>query len=238
MRLIFEEHFNIDGGPDINNWNVEVAGHGFGNNEQQYYTDRKKNVFVKDSILHIVAHKEAFEDKLYTSAKLTSSGKKDFRYGRFEISMRLPKGKGTWPAFWFLGQNVKDGVRWPRCGEIDLMEHVGKDENNVHFSLHSLNYNHKINNNPHYYQFVDGLTDDFHLYQMDWNEKGFTFYVDGKECAKILKGDKKTVEDWPFDAPFYIIINLAIGGFWGGEIDDSIFPVEFLIDYIKVYELE
>lgn len=238
MKLIFEEHFNVDGTPNSDLWNIDHAGHGFGNNELQFYTNRAKNIFVKDSILHIVAHQENYEHREYTSAKITTSGKKSFQYGRFEISMKLPKGKGTWPAFWFLGENVRHGVRWPMCGEIDLMEHVGKDENNVHFSLHSLNYNHKIGNNPHYHQHVDGLTDGFHKYQMDWTKEGFIFYVDDVETARILKGDKKSFEDWPFDAPFYMIINLAIGGFWGGEVDSQIFPVEFLVDYIKVYEME
>ncbi len=238
MKLIFEEHFNVDGAPNPTLWNVEVAGHGFGNNELQYYTNREKNIYVKDSILHIIANRENYENRSYTSAKMTTLGNQSFQYGRFEISMKLPKGKGTWPAFWFLGENVSRGVRWPLCGEIDLMEHVGKDENNVHFSLHSQNYNHKIGNNPHYHQYVDGITKDFHLYQMDWTKDGFIFYVDGIETARILKGDKNSIEDWPFDAPFYMIINLAIGGFWGGDVDDQMFPVEFLVDYIKVYELE
>ncbi|HEY8405497.1 MAG TPA: glycoside hydrolase family 16 protein [Acholeplasma sp.] len=238
MKLIFEEHFNIDGSPNPEIWNIEVAGHGFGNNESQFYTDRPKNVFVKQSVLHIVAHKEDYEHRNYTSAKLTTAGKKSFLYGRYEISMKLPKGKGTWPAFWFLGDNVKQGTRWPLCGEIDLMEHVGKDPNRIHFSLHSQNYNHKLGNNPHLHFYKEGLDDDFHKYTMDWTKEGFKFYVDDVLAATIDRNHKNAVEDWPFDAPHFMIINLAIGGFWGGDIDDSIFPVEFLIDYIKVYTWE
>lgn len=235
-KLIFEEHFLGEGLPNSDIWNIEVAGTGFGNNEDQFYTDRLDNVFVKDSILNIVARKEDFENRHYTSAKLTSYKKVSFKYGRFEVRMKLPKGKGTWPAFWFLGNARNEGIRWPACGEIDLMEHVGKDENTTHFSLHSANYHHKIGNNVHFHQHIPGLTDDFHVYAIEWDELGFKYYVDDVLLTTVLKGDKKSFEDWPFDHEFYMIINLAIGGFWGGEIDDSIFPVAFLVDYIKVYQ--
>lgn len=233
-KIIFEEDFNQDN-LDLSKWNIEVAGHGFGNNEDQFYTNKETNLFLKDSLLHIVGRKEKYEHRAYTSAKITTKNKVSFLYGTFEVRMKLPKGKGTWPALWFLGNSIND-VGWPACGEIDFLEHVGKEENDYHFSLHSKNYNHMIGNNVHIIKHIDGLTDDFHIYKMIWNKDGFEFYIDDIFITKVLKEDKKGYESWPFDEPFYLIVNLALGGWWGGEIDDSMLPQTFLIDYIKVYE--
>ncbi|MBN3490408.1 glycoside hydrolase family 16 protein [Acholeplasma equirhinis] len=235
-KLIFEEHFLGEGLPNQDVWNIEVGGSGFGNQEDQFYTNRLDNVYVKDSILHIVAKKEQFEHRNYTSAKLTSYQKVGFKYGTFEVRMKIPKGLGTWPAFWFLGEKRNEGIRWPECGEIDLMEHVGKDQEKVHFSLHSKNYNHVKGNNFHFSQKIEGITDDFHVFRLEWTETGFKYYVDDIFLTEVKKEDKKDYADWPFDDQFYMIINLAIGGTWGGSIDDSIFPVEFLVDYIKVFQ--
>ncbi len=233
-KLIFEDHF-LGTTPDEKNWTLEVLGSGFGNKEDQFYTARTENVFTKDSILHIVARKEDYEHRKYTSAKLVSRHKFSFQYGKIEVRMKLPKGVGTWPAFWLLGDNIKE-VGWPKCGEIDLMEYVGKDPDHIHFSLHSQNYNHGKGNNPYFKKEVKGISDDFHVFTLDWDQFGFKYYLDNQLLKTELKGDKKSVEDWPFDQKFYMIINLAIGGTWGGAIDDSIFPTEFLIDYVKVYE--
>lgn len=231
-KLIFEDHFD-----ELNeeNWTVEVGGHGFGNNEDQFYTKRSENIFVKDSLLHIVARKETYEYRQYTSAKIVSKHKVHMKYGSMEVRMKLPSGLGTWPAFWLLGENIKE-VGWPECGEIDLMEFVGKEDNHIHFSLHSKNYNHTKNNNLHFKHFVKDLTHDFHVYRMDWDEHGFKFYFDDQLLLEELKGDKSGSQDWPFDQPFYMIANFAVGGNWGGKIDDSIFPQSFLIDYVKIYE--
>ena len=234
-KVIFMDHFDQGTKPNSEHWNIDVGGGGFGNNEDQFYTNRPDNIFIKDSLLHIVARKEDFEHRHYTSAKITTRGKVSIRYGSIEVRMKLPKGLGTWPAFWFLGENISD-IGWPACGEIDLLEYVGKEPNMLHFSLHSKNFNHNKSNNLHLKKYIENLTDDFHVYRLDWNAKGFEYYLDDVLLFTATKGDKTGQDSWPFDTPFFMIINLAIGGNWGGKIDDSIFPVEFLIDYVKVWE--
>lgn len=216
-------------------WNIDTGGRGFGNNEDQFYTDEEKNIFIKDEMLHIVAHKENYENRSYTSGKITTKNKKVIQYGRIEVMAKVPKGKGTWPAIWLLGANIKE-VGWPLCGEIDLMEHVGKRPGEFHFSLHSKSFNHRLYNHPTYVHEDLNLLEDFHLYSFDWDEESITFYVDQKHIVTFKKSEHASVEDWPFNHPYYFIINLAIGGNWGGDIDESIFPVEFKIKHVKVYE--
>jgi len=235
-KLIFEDDFNYEGKPNPKHWNVDTGGWGFGNNESQHYTDRLKNVFVKDSLLHLVAYKEDYEENKYTSGKVNTYGKMDMMYGKIEVKAKLPLGLGTWPAIWMLGNNIKQGVSWPACGEIDIMEFVGQEPDKVLFSLHSQGYNHKKNNNPHVKKTFNNLGEKFQVFSMIWEPDKFEFYVDGIHQHTIERKNKTIPEDWPFQAPFYLILNLAIGGTLGGEIDDSIFPVKFLIDYVKVYE--
>ena len=234
-KLVWEDTFNNDGRPNEDNWQIEVAGHGFGNNEAQFYTDRLQNVCIKDGILHITAHKEKYEHRAYTSAKLTTKGKKHIMYGRVEVMAQLPIGKGTWPAIWFLGTNMKE-AGWPACGEIDLMEHVGHNPEQIHFSLHSRTNHHLIGNQPTLALKVPGILKGFHEYSMDWSEDKFIFYIDRKEIVRFNKKDYVPRAEWPFDQPFYLILNLAIGGTWGGEIDDQIFPAVMKFQYVKVYE--
>ncbi len=234
-KLLWEDQFDVDGKPNEDIWQIETGGHGFGNNESQFYTTNEKNLFVKDHKLHIVAYKESFEHRDYTSGKMTNKKPYDMTYGRLEVRAKLPKGRGTWPAIWLLGRDIKE-VGWPKCGEIDLMEHVGKNPDHIHFSLHSAGYNHRIGNQPTHVFNQDKHIDEFHEYRMDWDEDKIEFYLDQKHIVTFEKGSKETQEDWPFNHPFYLILNLAIGGWWGGDIDDSIFPVEMLVDYVKVYE--
>lgn len=236
-RLIWEETFSVDGRPDPSLWNIASGGTGFGNNEDQCYTDRPENVFVKDGVLHLVARKEAFGNRSYTSAKLTTAGKRSVKCGRLEVEAKLPAGKGTWPAIWLLGDDIRQ-VGWPKCGEIDLMEHVGKNPGHVHFSLHSQAYNHLKNNQPTRILHHSDLFGDFHRFAMEWDEGGFAFYLDGRHAGTMPRHPGDTRDEWPFDQGFYLILNLAIGGTWGGEIDDSIFPVEFQIRAIRAYEKE
>ncbi len=234
-KLVWQDEFKIDGKPDPNIWHIETGGHGFGNNEDQFYTKQDKNVFVKDGMLHLVAHKEKFEHRQYTSGKISTKGLKQVTYGKLEVEAKIPKGFGTWPAIWLLGEDIGQ-VGWPMCGEIDLMEHVGKDQDRIHFSLHSKGYNHKIGNQPTFITHEKDISDDFHTYEMIWNENEISIYLDKKLKVTFEKGHKKTQADWPFNHPFYLILNLAIGGWWGGEIDDSIFPVSMLVKHVKVYE--
>ena len=238
-ELLWEDHFDVDGpvNPDI--WNVDVGGSGFGNNEDQFYTNRPENIYCKDSILHIVGRKEDFEHRHYTSAKITTFGKKSIGYGKIEVRAKLPKGKGTWPAIWMLGESIRSGAGWPRCGEIDIIENVGRNPEEMHFSLHSEMYNHKINTHQTYFETVPGILDDFQVFSLIWEENFITFMINDKEYVTFKKGEdgRDTTESgWPYIPPYFLIINFAIGGNWGGKIDDSIFPQEFLIDYVKVYE--
>lgn len=234
-KLVWQDTFDYEGTPKKDLWNIEIAGHGFGNNEAQFYTDRLKNVFVKDGMLHIVAHKEDYEHRHYTSAKLTTLNKNHIQYGRVEVMVKIPTGDGTWPAIWFLGTDIKE-VGWPTCGEIDLMEHVGHHPEHIHFSLHSRTNYHHIGNQPTLALDVPGILDGFHEFAMDWTDEFFIFYIDQKEIVRFNKKDYLGKADWPFDHPFYLILNLALGGTWGGPIDDQIFPMTMAFKYIKVYE--
>ena len=207
-KIIFMDHFDEGTSPNPKYWNMDIGGSGFGNNEDQFYTNRKENIFLKDSLLHIVARKEDFEHRHYTSAKITTKDKVSIQYGSVEVKMKLPKGLGTWPAVWFLGENIRQ-VGWPACGEIDLMEYVGKEPNSLHFSLHSKNYNHTKFNNLHLKKEINDLANDFHVYRLDWDKTGFKYYFDEELIFSAPKADKEGEDNWPFDAPFFMIINLA-----------------------------
>lgn len=239
FKLLWEDRFSKDGKPDESIWNYETGGHGFGNGEAQYYTDSIKNAFVKNGILNIVAHKEKYEKNEYTSAKLTTYGKKSILFGRVEVCAKLPLGLGTWPAIWLLSDAFKAGTSWPLCGEIDLMEHVGNHPGFVHFSLHSKSYNHLNYLQPTHIVEDLKLTQGFHEYAFEWNEDELTFFIDQKHQVTFHRGDENRLTDeggWPFHQPFYLILNLAMGGWWGGSIDNSIFPVTMQFKYVKVYE--
>jgi beta-glucanase (GH16 family) len=233
-KLVWQDLFENDK-LDLNIWNIDTGGHGFGNKEDQFYTEQEKNLFIENQILHLVAHKEVFKHRNYTSAKISTKNKKHIKYGRIDVMAHVPKGMGTWPAIWLLGENIRESG-WPLCGEIDIMEHVGNHEGFFHFSLHSKAYNHNIRNQPTYVKENSTLLDGFHLYRLDWDENQISFYVDDKHMTTFKKPQDATIEQWPFDQPFYLILNLAIGGSWGGSIDDSIFPVAFRIKHVKIYE--
>ncbi|WP_430815117.1 family 16 glycosylhydrolase [Carboxylicivirga sp. RSCT41] len=243
-EMVWEENFDGNSlNPD--NWTYEVNGSGGGNQELQYYTDRTDNLRVEDGLLTIEARKEEYSGKQYTSARIVSKNKKDFTYGKVEVRLKVPKGRGTWPAFWMLGYGG-----WPQAGEIDIMEHVGYDPNTFHCALHTANKNGMNGQNMHGSQSLDEpAADNWHIITMEWVEKEFMgydrihIYVDGVKTKTF--GETAQLQDsgdWPFNDPFYFIINLAIGGTWGGAhgVDDSMFenPVLFQVDYIKVYQLQ
>lgn len=236
-KLVWKDKFLIDGKPDSNIWNLETGGHGFGNNEDQFYTNNLKNAFVENGILNIVAYKEDFENRHYTSAKLTTYGKKSINKGRIVVKAKLPKGKGTWPAIWLLPNSIQtEKEPWPLCGEIDIVEHVGRNPNVIHFSLHSEKYNHRKNNHKTHFVENTNIYDDFVSYEIRWDENKITYYVDEIKQVEFYKDESAGNKEWPFDKPYYLIINLAIGGTWGGEVDDSIFPVAMQISSVEVYE--
>ncbi len=230
-KLVWEEQFNAKE-LDLNNWNVELGDGcpncGWGNNERQLYTN--ENQKLKNGFLVITAKKE---DEKYTSSRITTKGKKEFQYGYFEARAKLPVGAGIWPAFWMLGANI-DKVGWPKCGEIDILEYVGKEPHTVFTSLHTQDsHGNTINTKK---TVIETIEQGFHLYAIDWNSDKIDFYVDNQLVYRF-QPDNKTEAVWPYNQPFYFLVNMAIGGNFGGPaVDDSIFPQEFKIDYIKVYQ--
>ena len=232
-ELVWEENFD---GNVLNekDWNFELGNGcpdlcGWGNDESQIYT--KDNLRLENGHLIITAKKN--HESLYTSSRVTTKNKKEFQYGRMEILAKLPLGKGLWPAIWMLGTNISD-VGWPLCGEIDIVEYVGREPNMVFTSLHTADSFGNTKNTRR--DIFEGIEEGFHLYVLDWNQDKIDFYID-KQLFYSFAPENKTRVIWPFDQTFYFIINLAIGGNFGGkEIDDSIFPEEFTIDYIKVYQ--
>jgi len=234
-KLLWSDHFTKDGAPDESIWNIEHAGHGFGNNENQFYTKELKNAYIENGILNIVAYKEKYEHRDYTSAKLTTYQKKSIQYGRVEVMAKIPQGAGTWPAIWFLGEQFHE-IGWPICGEIDLMEHVGRNPKNIHFSLHSKTFNFHRHNQPTMVVYKEDIFEGFHEYAINWDNKEISFELDRIKVATFKKKKNADVEEWPFNQPMYLILNLAIGGNWGGAIDDSIFPVSLQFKYVNVYE--
>jgi len=229
--LVWEENFN---GKQLNesNWNFELGNGcpncGWGNNERQLYTI--KNHRLKGGKLIITAKKE---DSIYTSTRITTEGKKEFQYGRIEARVKLPKGQGVWPAFWMLGSNIKT-VGWAKCGEIDIMEYVGKKPHTIYTTLHTEDshgnsLNAKITNFPN-------IEDGFHVFAIDWTKDKIEFLVDNLSVY-VFQPQIKNENTWPFDQKFFILINMAIGGNFGGpEVDDNIFPQEYIIDYIRVFQ--
>jgi beta-glucanase (GH16 family) len=172
-KLIWSDEFDDDGLPDDTKWSYDIGGHGWGNNEKQYYRAKsKENSIIKDGKLHIIALKKDFEQSNYTSAKLTTYQKLDLQYGKIEVKAKLPKGKGSWPAIWMLPASIKtDKEPWPLCGEIDIMEHVGKDPNVVHTSLHTELYNHIKGTQITFFDTLNNVFDEYHTYGIEWDEK-------------------------------------------------------------------
>lgn len=235
--LEWEDQFEGDSLDDTK-WRIIHAGHGFGNNEDQFYTGSSKNVRVKDGKLIIEAHHEDYEHRHYTSAKITTYGKQSFQYGKLVIRAKVPEGQGTWPAIWMLPDSIKTGTPWPECGEIDIMEHVGRNHEVIHASLHTGKYNHKNNTQYTYFEAIPGITQRFADYAILWTKDYIEFLIDDQSFAKFSKGEDGKDTDfggWPFDEPFYLILNLAIGGYWGGNIDDSIFPVRMEVESVQLY---
>ena len=233
----WQDEFDYAGAPDPAKWGYDIGGHGWGNNELQYYTDSTDNAFVADGVLTIVARKEKNGGRHYTSARVISKGKGDFLYGRFEIRAKLPSGKGTWPALWMLPTDQAYGG-WPKSGEIDIMEHVGYDPNRVHITAHTEAYYFQINTQKTATQVIDGAMDQFHRYRVDWTPDAIRGYIDD---ALVLEfpNEGKGYKVWPFDKRFHLLMNIAVGGDWGGQkgVDDQSFPARMQVDYVRVYGL-
>lgn len=232
-EMIFVENFDGDS-LNTQNWNYDLGDGcpalcGWGNNERQLYT--KKNVAVRDGMLVITATKNGFK---YESGKITTKKKVEFQYGTVEVRAQLPTGSGLWPAIWMLGNDI-DTNEWPACGEIDIMEYVGREPHSIYNSLHTpASFGETINSKQ---TTSDQFETGFHIYKTTWTKDKIDFYIDDA-LTYSFSPDVKNEKTWPFDKPFYVILNLAIGGNFGGpEVDDSIFPKEFIIDYVKISKL-
>jgi beta-glucanase (GH16 family) len=233
-ELVWADEFDKDGLPDSTKWSYEVGGGGWGNNELQYYTDKRlQNAVVAGGNLTIAALLESYGGKSYTSARLVSKLKGDWLYGRIEISAKLPSGRGTWPAIWMMPTDGEYGT-WPNSGEIDIMEHVGYDPYVVHATTHTNMYN-GANGKGASTRVTDAFT-KFHVYAVDWTPTKMDFYVDNtKYFTLYATSDYRT---WPFDKRFFLILNIAVGGNWGGAqgVDNTVFPAKMIIDYVRVYK--
>jgi len=219
------------------------GGGGWGNNELEYYTARPKNVRQENGNLVLEARKESFQGpdgihRDYTSARVTTEGRFSQKYGRFEARIQVPRGQGVWPAFWLLGEDFPI-AGWPDCGEIDIMENVGKEPATIHGSLHGPGYS---GDNPitSIYTFRRGrFSDRFHVFAVEWEPKVIRFYVDGELFATKTPADVPAGKRWVYDHPFFILLNLAVGGNFPGNPDDStIFPQRMLVDYVRIYSRE
>ena len=226
---------NFDGNTlNTANWNYDLGNGcpelcGWGNSERQYYT--RDNVTVENGHLIVRA---SMKDSIYSSGKIHSKNKIEFQYGSIEVKAKLPKGEGLWPAIWMLGHDI-DSKKWPDCGEIDIMEYVGKEPHTIYTSLHTPDsHGNTINSKKTINRSIEK---GFHVYKTTWTKKSLEFFIDNEKVYTFSPKEKNT-NTWPFDKPFYIIINMAVGGNFGGpEVDDTIFPQEFVIDYVKVTSL-
>lgn len=232
-NLVWHDEFDGDSIDDAN-WTYDLGGHGWGNGESQYYTDRPENARLEDGMLVIEARQERYMGSYYTSARLKSQGLQEFQYGRIEARLKVPAGRGLWPAFWMLGSNFEE-VGWPDCGEIDIMEYIGREPDLILGTMHGPGYSGALGLSHWNRQDYD-IADDFHTYAVEWDEDQITWYYDGEEYGTYARSDVGERE-WVFDQPFFIILNLAIGGTLPGPVGlDTIFPAQYFVDYLRVFQ--
>ena len=242
-QLVWSDEFNYTGLPDATKWKYDTGGHGWGNKELQFYTqNRKENARVENGSLIIEARRDKWKGHEFTSARLVSKGKGDWTYGRFEARAKLPTGKGAWPAIWMLPTDWKYGT-WPNSGEIDIMEQVGYEPQVVHASVHTKSYNHNINTHKTAKTNLPNATTEFNVYAVEWTPQEIRGYVNEQHYF-TFKNERLTdksadYRQWPFDQPFHLLLNIAVGGTWGGArgVDRKIWPQRMEIDYIRVYQL-
>ncbi|MDX5437507.1 MAG: glycoside hydrolase family 16 protein, partial [Pontibacter sp.] len=215
----------------------DIGGSGWGNNELQYYTENTSNASVGNGVLTITARNEQKEGRSFTSARLVTKGKGDFLYGRFEIKAKLPTGRGTWPAIWMLPTDWAYGD-WPKSGEIDIMEHVGYDQNKVHITVHTDAYNHGKGTQRGNSKIIETASTAFHLYRVDWTPYSIKGYIDDQKVFEFIN-EGNGYSTWPFDKRFHLLLNIAIGGNWGGAqgVDPSVLPQTMEVDYVRVYKM-
>jgi len=237
--LVWSDEFDYSGLPDTTKWSFDTDGNanGWGNNEAQCYTrDRLQNANVKEGYLTITALKEDYQGKKYSSARLRTISKGDWLYGRMEIRAKLPDGRGMWPAIWMLPTDWAYGG-WPASGEIDIMENVGYDPFWIVASAHTKLYNHVQGTQKNNKIRIPDCYSDFHVYALEWEASEYRVFVDNQHYF-TFKNEGTGSKAWPFDQRFHLLLNVAIGGNWGGAhgIDDTIFPRAMVVDYVRVYQ--
>jgi beta-glucanase (GH16 family) len=239
-----DEFDGADGSaPDPAKWTAETGGSGWGNNELEYYTARRTNSRVEKGNLVIEALQEKFTgpdgvSREYTSARLKTEKLFTQKYGKFEARIRIPEGQGMWPAFWMLGDDIPT-AGWPACGEIDIMENIGRESGTVHGTIHGPGYSGDKSLGAPYRVSGGNVADDFHLFGVEWEPKEIRFYVDGQLYETRTPADLPAGTRWVFDHPFFLLLNVAVGGGWPGNPDASTkFPQQMLVDYVRVYARE
>ena len=243
--LIWSDEFNAKPGslPDPKKWTYDIGGSGWGNHELEYYTNRPENAHIEHGHLVITAQREDLTAPdgakfLYTSTRLKTQGLFSQTYGRFEARIKIPQGQGIWPAFWMLGEDITSNG-WPQCGEIDIMENIGREPATNHGSLHGPSSAHPTSDLTKTISLPSGkkLADKFHLYAVEWEPTAVRFYLDDHLFATFTATDWPAGGTWVFDHPFFIILNVAVGGDWPGSPDStSRFPQKMLVDYVRVYK--
>jgi len=228
-------HDEFDGSSiDLANWTYDIGGGGWGNGEAEYYTSRPENVRLENGMLVIEARQEKYQDSYYTSARLKTKGLQEFQYGRIEARLKVPAGAGLWPAFWMLGNDF-NGSNWPDCGEIDIMEYIGKEPDLIMGTAHGPGYSGALGISKWNRQSYN-IADDFHNYAIEWSPDQIDWFYDGVKYHTVTRsdvGDRK----WVFDHPFFILLNLAVGGQLPGPVGmDTVFPAQFLVDYVRVFQ--
>jgi beta-glucanase (GH16 family) len=240
--LVWSDEFSAPNGtlPDSSKWIMETGGSGWGNHELESYTNRARNAHLQNGNLVITAHKETYKGadgitREYTSARLKTLGLFEQKYGRFEARIKIPRGQGMWPAFWMLGNNIGT-VDWPDCGEIDIMENVGKEPDKVHGTIHGPGYWGGNGLGGSYTLPSGKFAHGFHIFAVEWEPSAIRFYVDGHLYETRTPADLPAGKAWVFDHPFFILLNVAVGGDWPGNPDGTTaFPQRMLVDYVKVY---
>lgn len=243
-KLVWSDEFNGPSGSavDAAKWSFDIGGKGWGNNELETYTKRTANAHLEDGSLVIKAIKETLTGpdnitRNYTSARLLTKNKFSQAYGRFEARIKIPYGQGIWPAFWLLGDNI-DTAHWPNCGEIDIMENIGREPSIVHGTFHGPGYSGGSGVSAAYtLPNSQKFSDDFHTFAVEWEPNVIRFYVDGSLYKTRTPADLPAGTSWVFDHPFFIILNVAVGGGWPGNPDaTTVFPQQMQVDYIRVYK--
>ena len=239
FNLVFADEFDVDGAPNPEFWSFDIGTgqNGWGNNELQFYTDRPENVVVQNGYLIITARQEMFQGSSYTSARIKTENLFSKKYGRFEARMKLPLGRGMWPAFWMLGSNFSE-VGWPQCGEIDIMEYLGHRPTEVFGTLHGPGFAGGESIGKTFTLPKGRFDTDFHVFGIEWTENYVNWYVDDVLYSQITRAKvEEEGGEWVFDNDFFMILNLAVGGNLPGSPNaQTMFPQRMIVDYVRVYQ--